>query len=291
MKFPSNRLDSIIKVFRNQLSGLYPENEITSFIAISFKKILDFSRIDLILNAEQNINESDLLKINTVIKELKHFKPIQYVFGRTIFMDCIININASVLIPRPETEELVSLVLKEKVGGDDLKILDIASGSGCIAIALKKHLQNAIVYGTDISSEAIEIAKENALINDTNISFYLHDITSNENIFQDSFFDIIISNPPYVLESEKLEMHPNVLNFEPHIALFVPNEDPLIFYQYILQKGIKWLKPGGALYVELNSSQFNKLYSVFKQLGYISIVKQKDINGKIRFIKGEKPLI
>ncbi|MEI8203687.1 MAG: peptide chain release factor N(5)-glutamine methyltransferase [Bacteroidota bacterium] len=291
MKFPSNRLDDTIKVFKNHLKDLYPENEINSFLYLSLNKLFGFSKIDLFVNRNQTINESDLLKINSIIKELKLFKPIQYILGSTVFMDCILNVNSSVLIPRPETEELVQWIFNENKGAKDLKILDIATGSGCIAIALKKQIQRASVYGLDISFEAIETAKENAIMNDTQINFCLNDITSNENIFEESFFDIIVSNPPYVLEGEKEMMHPNVLNFEPHIALFVPNENPLYFYESILQKGMIWLKPGGKLYVEMNPTQSKTLGLHFGQLNYTSIVNKEDLHGKIRFYKGEKPLI
>ena len=291
MKFPSNRIDDIIKVIKSQLLEFYPENEINSFIRLIFSKLFKYSSIDLMLKREDCINESDLLRINSIIKELKLQKPIQYILGDTPFLNCNILVNPSVLIPRPETEELVQWMLKENSMLMGLNVLDICTGSGCIAIAAKKNLKSAQVDAIDISIEAIETAIKNAVENEVDVLFQVHDILSLQSPFKMESYDIIICNPPYILESEKSLMRENVLAYEPELALFVPDNNPLKFYQYALQKSYQWLKPGGKMYVEINPLQEIQMEALYNKIGFISIVKREDIHERIRFFKGIKPLV
>ena len=291
MKFPTNQLSDIIKVFKNELGSFYSDNELSSLCRLTFDAILKYSSIDILLNQQKSVNESDLLKINSVIKELKQYKPIKYILGSTTFMDYEIGVNPSVLIPRPETEELVQWAFEESKEIEILSVLDLCTGSGCIAIAMKSKYKNATVLGIDISVEAIRTAKDNALKNGIDICLKQFDVLSNHYIFDENVFDIIISNPPYVLDKEKSQMQDNVLSYEPHLALFVPDFDPLIFYTSILAKGAKWLRPSGQIFVEMNPLLTNELQALFEQLNYTLIENKKDMNGKTRFFKGMKPLI
>ncbi len=289
MKFPTNKIGDIIKVFRNQLLDYYPIEEINSFIYLFFNYLYGFSKIDLLLNSDRTINESDILKINNCIKALKIYKPIQYVIGYTEFMGHKFMVDASVLIPRPETEELVQWVLNDSSPIENMHVIDIGSGSGCISITLKLNIQSAKVLGIDVSSDALTIACRNASLLGADVLYEKKDILSDMEDFEENFFDLIVSNPPYVLDNEKSMMSKNVLDFEPHLALFVPDKNPLLYYEKIAAKALKWLKPNGKVYLEMNPLQSKQMQSLFEQKGFVSIEIKEDIHGKARFIKGEKP--
>jgi len=256
MKVNDNRAISVESLFRKELGLLYTKEEIDTFLFYALNEYAGFSRADLVLKKENRFSESELLKFFRVIRKLKQHMPIQYILGNTEFFGLRLKVNEHVLIPRPETEELVEWVLEEyKSQSTMLNILDIGTGSGCIAIALKKKMQKAEVYALDISEKALALAKENAKENKADIHFIHANILEPE-AFRHSIiptFQVIISNPPYITESEKEMMHKNVLDHEPHLALFVPENDPLLFYRRILSFAERNLSPGGTIFFELNA--------------------------------------
>ena len=224
-----------------ELEGTYPEHEIRSITNIIMRNVLEITKMHQAYLADKSVNSLQASKIVTICKELKTGKPIQYILGETIFYDCRIKLNSSTLIPRPETEELVDLIIRENKGYKG-NIIDFGTGSGCIAIALAANLPGSFVTGTDISGEALMIAAENARLNNVKVKFVKDDIL-NPDTSQFEKAGIIVSNPPYVRESEKQLMNKNVLDFEPHSALFVADSDPLIYYKGILKKAAEILEP------------------------------------------------
>ena len=317
--------------FIKELSSLYDDKEMESFFYLILENFHQIKRIDLALNPQMEMNDKQLLYWERVLADLKKQKPIQYILGETEFYGLPFLVNENTLIPRPETEELVELIIKQnskseippepKVNGaklnSKLKILDIGTGSGCIAIALKKNLPNSEVFAIDISEEALETAKKNAQINQVEIHFIQVDIlkinnleqlptsnsqlpTSNSqlptSVFQlpssnfqlPTTFDIIVSNPPYVRNIEKQEINPNVLEYEPHLALFVEDEDALIFYRKIAQLALKSLSPNGRLYFEINQYLGKETVELIESFGFKNVVLHKDIYGNDRMIEGTR---
>ena len=285
MKIPSNRVSSVIKYYRDQLGGMYEKEEIENFIFYSFEAFMGFNRTELVMKTDETMSESMLLKFSFAVKDLKRHKPIQYILGYTIFYGLKIKVDERVLIPRQETEELVDLIIKDHTpGGKSLKILDIGTGSGCIPVALKKNLPSAEVHALDISQDALELAKENASDNDAEVSFINADILDPATALQLAQYDVIVSNPPYVLHSEKETMQRNVLDHEPHLALFVNDNDPLLFYRVIMNTGRTCLLPGGEIYFEINEQQGGPLAELAMATGFSKAELVKDINGKNRIL-------
>lgn len=273
--------------FIKALSGLYPSEEIESFFNILSEKYLNLSRIDIALDRDQLVSEANVGKIEKVLARLKTFEPIQYILGETEFFGLPFKVTSKTLIPRPETEELVQWILDEvlyfKNKPELLEILDIGTGSGCIAISLAKHLPDANVSALDISEEALRIAKENAEANEVSISFFESDILACESLPEG--YDFIVSNPPYVRELEKHFMEANVLVHEPEIALFVEDADPLLFYRKIADLAKVSLKPNGALFFEINEYLGEDMVSLLEDMGFKQIEIRKDIYGKDRMLK------
>lgn len=273
--------------FIKALSGLYPSEEIESFFNILSEKYLNLSRIDIALDRDQLVSEANVGKIEKVLARLKTFEPIQYILGETEFFGLPFKVTSKTLIPRPETEELVQWILDEvlyfKNKPELLEILDIGTGSGCIAISLAKHLLDAYVSALDISEEALRIAKENAEANEVSISFFESDILACESLPEG--YDFIVSNPPYVRELEKHFMEANVLVHEPEIALFVEDADPLLFYRKIADLAKVSLKPNGALFFEINEYLGEDMVSLLEDMGFKQIEIRKDIYGKDRMLK------
>lgn len=263
-----------------ELSGIYPEEEIRAITLWLFEDFLEVGRVDFQLNINKGMSESELLKFNFAIKDLKKGKPIQHVLGYTWFLDLKLQVNEHTLIPRPETEELVQLIIAEEKDKSTLKILDIGTGTGCIPLALEKAMPQHIYYGVDFKTEIIELAKSNAQTQNSNIKLEQLDIL-NEDLSQS--FDVIISNPPYVLESEKAEMHTNVLNFEPESALYVDDSSPLLFYERIITQAKEHLNIGGRLYFEINEKYGSQLSKLLMKHGFKSTQILKDFRGKNRF--------
>jgi release factor glutamine methyltransferase len=269
-----------------ELTGIYQEPEINALGNIIIKTVTGVSKLHQLYNPELMINREQAVRVIKITEELKGGKPVQYVLGETSFYDCIIKLNSATLIPRPETEELVHLIINENRGynGD---IIDFGTGSGCIAIALAANIPGAKVTGIDISEDAIRIAHENAILNNVCVSFLKGDIF-NFNNTGISKAGIIVSNPPYVRNSEKKSMGKNVLDYEPHIALFVNDSEPLVYYKALLNIAGKNLVPGGQLYLEINEALGDSMVSLLASSGYSEIRIIADINNKDRIIKGTK---
>lgn len=270
---------------RNSLTRFYSHQEIDSFISIVFRHIYNYSKNDLILKSEDILPESEFNRIKDIVFRLQLHEPIQYILGETEFYGMPFQVSPSVLIPRNETEELVHLILKNHSEAG-LRILDIGTGSGCIPISIKKNRPDFDVFSCDISEDALKIAEKNAQLNEAKVQFFQFDILS-ENPFPYPEFDLIVSNPPYVTEKEKQLMEPNVLENEPHLALFVPNDDPLLFYRAIVNRATKLLSRQGEIYFEINEAYGNEVVQLVQYSGFDAVV-MKDLNGKDRMVVGRR---
>ena len=270
----------------NVLAGLYSEHEQRAVLSIIIKTIFSTDKLHILHDMNTPVSETESFRVLGIVEELKQGKPIQYILGETEFYNCRIMLSPATLIPRQETEELVDIIIKENAGYAG-QIADIGTGSGCIAVALAKNMPAASVFGTDFSAEAIDIAKRNAEINSVKIEFIHEDIFSPSDIFSINS-GIIVSNPPYVRNSEKTLMHRNVLNYEPAAALFVSDSNSLVFYEAILEIAVKILQIGGKIYFEINEALGSEMINLLRKFNYADIKLTKDINGKDRFIKGLK---
>lgn len=277
-------MTDIRKLLRRELSGLYYEEEIKSVTNIIIKTIFKADWLHRISDPLINIPPEAGRRIIEIVAELRTGKPLQYILGETEFYGYRILLNRNVLIPRQETEELVELVIKENVGFKG-RIIDFGTGSGCMAIALARNLPDASISATDISGEAIELAEKNALLNNVKIDFLKSDLFSSTPCRPD-MVDLIVSNPPYVRDSEKSLMHKNVVEFEPHSALFVPDNNPLKYYSRLMEISVSILVPGGRVYFEINEAMGAALIGMMSEFNFSNIRLIKDLNGKERIIKG-----
>ena len=269
-----------------ELSGIYPDSEIKAITNIIIRSVTGATQGHQLYLTDHEVTGEQASIIDRICLELKTGKPVQYILGETIFYECRIKLNRSTLIPRPETEELVDLVIRENRGYYG-NIIDFATGSGCIAIAIASKLSGTKVTGTDISDDALTIASENARINNVEITWLKDDILTPDTGALEKA-GIIVSNPPYVRNSEKQMMNKNVLDFEPHSALFVADSDPLVYYRGILKKAVKLLYPKGRIYFEINEMLGEAMSLLLESYGYSDIKIITDINGKERIIKGIK---
>lgn len=276
-------MQKALQHIKSALDGLYPETEIRSFSYLIIEKLSGLTRTEIIVNKNTFFSDEQRYIIESFIGKLKNFIPIQYILGETEFFGLTFNVNASVLIPRPETEELVEWVRTENDRNASLELLDIGTGSGCIAICLKHEFPAATVDAFDISEAALETAQGNANRNKLHVNFQKVDILNVSETNQK--WDIIVSNPPYVLEKEKQEILPNVLDNEPHLALFVPDNDPLLFYRLIAQFALKQLKSEGKLYVEINREFGSATVDLLTELGFSNVELRKDFSGNDRMIR------
>ena len=269
--------------FINEIAPVVDFSEAESFFYIILEHLHQLKRIDLALNPNLEMSANQLLLWNDIVNELKTQKPIQYILGETEFFGLKFIVNENTLIPRPETEELVDLILKcEQTKNQNLKILDIGTGSGCISIALAKNLSNAQVFALDVSEKALEIAQINAKSNNVDVTFLHQNILETTNLQQQ--FDIIVSNPPYVRNLEKAEINKNVLGFEPHLALFVEDTDALLFYRKIAQLALVNLTKNGCLYFEINQYLGQETVQLLDDMGFKNIQLLKDVYGNNRII-------
>jgi len=271
--------------YLNSLSKLYPKTEINTFFFYLIEEYLDLQRIDFSLQPNKIIENTDILKFEKALNRLKKEEPIQYILGKTEFYGYPFLVTKDTLIPRPETEELVEWVLQklEFQKKEKTSILDIGTGSGCIAISLAKKNKNLSVSAIDISKEAIEIAKQNAKLNEVNINFIEKDILLTKEL--ETSFDVIVSNPPYVRELEKVEIKNNVLQNEPHSALFVSDSNPLIFYSKIADLAKNHLTKNGLLFFEINQYLGQETKVMLSKKGFKNIELRKDLFGNDRMIK------
>ena len=279
-------LKSLRTYFNNALLGYYPETEIESFFHLLSERILKLKRIDISQSLYAVVSGKKYDKFEKAIDRLKKYEPIQYILGDTEFYGLVIKVNPSVLIPRPETEELVDWIINDCKNRKSISILDVGTGSGCIAIALSKNLPNASVVALDVSSEALIIARQNAIDNKVEIEFVEADILDWDSTNMQ--FDVIVSNPPYVRELEKQMMSANVLDHEPHLALFVEDDDALLFYRKITDVAADILKPNGQLFFEINESLGESTKQLLDNSNYKNIELKKDIFEKDRMIKAVK---
>ncbi len=301
-------LQELKSEFTIKLKDIYPKKEVLAFFFLLVDFKLKLSRVDLALAPNKIINPTDLNFFSSALTDLQHQKPIQYILGETEFFGLLFKVNQHVLIPRPETEELVEWALevgswklevgseekgkrKEKKDQSHFNILDIGTGSGCIAISLAKNSPHASVYALDISPDALAIAKQNALINKVQVHFIKHDIL-NLNVIQSGAknlhslkFDLIISNPPYVRHSEKQAMQNNVLENEPHLALFVEDTNPLLFYNSIADFAKNKLNKNGQLFLEINQYLGKETTTLLHNKGFSDIELKKDMFGNDRMIR------
>lgn len=302
-------LKEIKDIFHKELGGVYPKEEIDSFFYRCIEHYLKMERFILAVQPGCTLTKDEEQPLFKALAQLKTGKPLQYILGTAHFRDLELQVNENVLIPRPETEELVQWILDDVlvkkqtkkaaersrsdistlVNDHSLQILDIGTGSGCIAIALAKQLPDAKIYALDISKEALAIAEKNAMSNGVELTFIEADILHDESkIGNELVFDVIVSNPPYVRELEKKEIHINVKDFEPETALFVPDEDPLLFYRAILDFAEKYLSDEGKLYFEINQYLGRETKALLKAYNFLEIELRKDIFGNDRMLKAKR---
>ncbi len=287
------------KYFNETLKTIYPITEIDSFFFLLLEEYLGFRRVDIVLKSDFKIPQETLNLLQSATKQLEQEIPLQHIIGKTEFYGLPFVVNKHVLIPRPETEELVAWVVsessrfktfntstKQTTETKQLKILDIGTGSGCIPISLKKQLPFAKISAIDISKEALSVAKKNAVLNNVDIHFILQDIL--KTVTLDQHYDIIISNPPYVRELEKKELKNNVLKNEPHVALFVENDNPLIFYAKIAELAKNYLNKNGLLFFEINQYLGTETIDLVNKKELKNIQLKKDMFGNDRMIVASK---
>lgn len=280
-------MESTIRLIRGSLKENYPQEEIESFIFLIFNHLFGYSKIDIHLNRNRILKQEEVDFVQNCINRLLQNEPIQYIIGETEFYGLPFKCNQNALIPRGETEELVHLILNDYQSGK-LTLIDLGTGTGCIPISIKNERKNAEIHAADISKNALNLAKENAIRNNCEIQFHLFDILKNKWPLNKNYFDIIVSNPPYIRNLEKSKMEKNVLDYEPHLALFVEDTDPLLFYRAIAKTGYSFLKAGGNLYFEINEAFGQETAILLKELNYRSIEVIKDLHGKDRIIKAIK---
>lgn len=272
--------------FLTELERIHSPEETASFFFVLTEHFLGKKRIDVALDPDLKIESETYGLFEKALALLKNEYPVQYITGSTDFMGLSFEVNPDVLIPRPETEELVSWVLSFYNETQALDILEIGSGSGCIPVSLSKYLKKASVRSLDLSEKALTVAKKNALSHGVSIDFQQRDILKIRDLTET--YDLIISNPPYVRESEKEQMRGNVLRHEPEMALYVKDDDPLLFYKKIARLAQTGLRPGGALFFEINQYMGKELISMLRGMGFVSIVLKKDIYGADRMIRAVK---
>ncbi|ACU04380.1 peptide chain release factor N(5)-glutamine methyltransferase [Pedobacter heparinus] len=280
------RLQDLSAHFNAALSGAYGEEEADAIFLMAIGHVLQYKRTDYILRKTEELDSKELFILQNILTELQSGKPLQYVLGETVFYGLPFKLGPSVLIPRPETEELVAWVLEstalEAVTGAALRLIDIGTGSGCIAISLKKNFPEAEVSALDVSEAAIDIAGSNALLNEVDIKFIQADIRE---FTTKQKFDVVVSNPPYITLKEKEQMQDHVLNHEPHLALFVSNEAPLVFYEAIADFAWTTLSGRGLLFFEINEHLGKETVELLEAKSFTDIILKKDMQGKDRMIR------
>lgn len=284
---------SVEEQFLNELTQLYDAGEVRQLYLLLLEDHLGWSKQDYFLRKQELVDDVRINGLLEALSSLKKAEPIQYVLGYAWFRGMKLVVDPSVLIPRPETEELVQLIINQQqlIDGGCPSIIDIGTGSGCIAIALKSALPCATLYGLDISKDALQVAKQNADNQGVSIKYIQADILEWDAVFQaDQRYDIVVSNPPYITEQEQREMHLNVLAHEPHLALFVDNHAPLLFYEHISAFALKHLRPGGKLYFEINRNYGVEVCDLLRKKGFMDVQLHKDLQGADRMIQARKKL-
>ena len=289
MENKSDTVCTLLKVFRAKLKNNFDDNEIRQFLYMLFDEWKGWDKAQFHLNQEESLSKAEAGRFHLALEELKNNKPIQYIIGKAYFHGLELIVTPDALIPRPETEELVDLIVKENRNriNEAFSILDIGTGSGCIAVSLKKTFSHSAIYAIDNSVNALELAGKNADRNGCDIRFIHHDIFQIAELPVLSEFDVIVSNPPYIRESEKKEMHKNVLDYEPHGALFVPDNNPLVYYNAISDFAVRHLSRPGLLYLEINERFGQDIKTLLLTKEFDKVEVMKDLNQKDRFIRAE----
>ncbi len=279
------KIKKILNQLIKEFSFIYSTEEAKSIALKVINETFNLSSTDILLDREINVSSESEKKLNCIVSRIKKGEPIQHITENVDFYGLMFKVSSDVLIPRPETEELCDIIIKSFKNNKNLTIGDICTGSGCIAVTLAKNLKVKKVAAIDISVLALKIAKENAQINNVEVDFRQIDILKDVD-FQLSKLDILVSNPPYVRDIEKKKMHKNVLDHEPHLALFVPDHEPLLFYDKLFEISRNHLKAGGYFYFEINEVMGEELVNKAKSKGFVEVECLKDLFGKDRFLKG-----
>lgn len=284
MKMPDNTLISVKEYYFNELKEIVDTREIDQLYSLAVNHYLGWEKYELRIRENERLSESEMLRFIYCVKDLKKNKPIQYILGKTSFYGLDFHVDENVLIPRPETEELVDWIIThcKSLNSFPRRIIDIGTGSGCIAISLKKNLPNVEVWAMDVSNGAIGIAEKNAELNNVEINFAKADVLQLPNLSKQ--FDLIISNPPYIAHSEAKLMHENVLGYEPHLALFVDHDDVLLFYKKIVEWAKLYGSPEAEVFFEINENNGADLSAYYTQLRY-SCELRKDLSNKDRMMR------
>lgn len=285
----SNTVRAAQNYVKTKLDKSFSESEIRKIFKLTICKRLGWSDTEFILNQESRLSESDLLFVRSIVNRIIDGEPFQYILGETEFFGHTFFCTTAVLIPRPETEELVEEILKSIDHSASLNIADLCTGSGCIGISLAKSLPQASILLTDVLPEALEIARKSADLNQVHVEFLIQDILKEGSFeeFQQNSFDVFVSNPPYIPINDKAQMKAHVLEHEPHLALFVENENPLIFYQRIAENARQKLKPNGWLFFEINPDYSKEILKLITDLGFVNIELMKDLQGRYRMLKAQ----
>lgn len=279
---------SFRKTFLHSLKKEYPTQELQAFLNIIFEQLKGWTKIQIILNEDRQLSESELSDLQEITERIEKHEPLQYILGFTEFHGLKIGLNPSVLIPRPETEELILYIENNFRKDQDLSIIDLGTGSGCIALSLARYFSRAKIYACDFSEKALQTAQKTADALQLKLNFFQDDILNFQNSIPTETYDLIVSNPPYVRESEKKMMEKNVLNYEPAEALFVSDETPLLFYTALADIANRHLASGGTIIMEINEYLAKETADLFESKGFKNIEIIKDIFDKNRFIKAGK---
>lgn len=278
-------MNPIVYYIKQTLHGYYPDSEIVSMAKLLLTQVFGMSVIELYAGKDNCFSSNEQKQLEDILLRLQKYEPIQYIIGEEEFFGLPFEVNRHVLIPRPETGELVNWIIQENKDRQT-RILDIGTGSGCIAISLAKHMEKAEVNAWDVSEDALQVATRNCLRNGVEVKLEQKDVLRFEPSGEQ--FDVIVSNPPYITEKEKAEMKANVLEWEPGVALFVPDDSPLLFYRRIAELGMEMLAPDGKLYFEINRAYGKQTVDMLAELGYREIELRKDISQNDRMVKAER---
>lgn len=287
-QFVNRSVGGVVRHLRSILTPLYGAGEARAMVRLIFLEVMGWDQTAMIVNEDREMSDYALGRISAIMERLKKGEPLQYVLGKARFYGMDLGVDRNVLIPRPETEELVDLVVDTYRSVRDLRVLDIGTGSGAIAIALARNLLFPQVTAMDVSVKALDVARRNACSLKAHVDFVEADIFAYTPPADG--FDIIISNPPYICESERADMERNVLDYEPSFALFVPDAAPLLYYNRIAEVAMRGLTPGGSLYFEINPLYAKDIKAMLSHYGYMNIEMRKDVSGRERFIIARKPM-